>query len=92
MKESIRKIIEVIDKRSIIIIFSFIFWFSAPSDIFGDDIIKYWDMLFSKRLELEKEYYEWLEADHEELKNGEKIKDCPFSVITFLDSKGLLID
>jgi hypothetical protein len=40
-------------------------------------------LLFSKRKELEKEYYEWLYQN-------KIVKDCPFNVVTFLDSKGLL--
>jgi hypothetical protein len=41
-------------------------------------------MIFSKRLKLEKEYFEWIK--------GTQIKDCPFNVISFLDIKGYLIN
>lgn len=40
-------------------------------------------MIFSKRHKLVEEYYKWLTED---------AKDCPLNVITFLDSKGLLLD
>lgn len=44
-------------------------------------------MLFSRRKKLAEEYEEWV---RQPLGDGSKIKDCPLSVITFLDSKGLL--
>ena len=40
-------------------------------------------MLFSERKKLEEDYYEWAKA-------YPFIKDCPFSVITYLDERGLL--
>lgn len=52
-------------------------------------------MLFSDRLKLEKEYYEWVEKINAEFKaNGDwaRVKDCPMTVITFLEAKGLLSD
>ena len=39
-------------------------------------------MLFKERKNLERQYYEW--------KKKNNIKDCPFSVISFLDSIGIL--
>ena len=42
-------------------------------------------MLFTKRVELENLYNEWL-LQHPE------IRDTPFSVISFLDSEGYLKD
>ena len=42
-------------------------------------------MLFYKRFNLAREYREWLEENP-------AVNDCPLSVITFLDLKGLLKD
>ena len=39
-------------------------------------------MLFKDRIKLEKQYYEWIKDND--------VKDCPLSVISFLDSIGLL--
>ena len=41
-------------------------------------------MLFNQRKQLEQQYYEWIKE------NG--VKDCPFSVISYLDAIGLLKD
>ena len=41
-------------------------------------------LFFNKRKELEKRYYEWIKE------NG--VKDCPFSVISFLVLYGLTND
>lgn len=42
-------------------------------------------MLFSERKNLAEEYETWV---NQPLKDGTKIKDCPLSVITFMQSKG----
>lgn len=39
-------------------------------------------MLFSERLDLSVAYYEWCKTNH--------VADCALSVITYLDSRGLL--
>lgn len=44
-------------------------------------------ILFSERQKLANEYKEWVNTP---LKDGSKIKDCPLSVITFLQGKGYL--
>lgn len=52
-------------------------------------------MLFSDRLKLEKEYYEWVDKANAEFKaKGDyaRVKDCPQSVFVFLQCKGLLFD
>lgn len=41
-------------------------------------------LFFSKRKELERRYYEWIKE------NG--VKDCPFSVISFMVLYGLTND
>ena len=41
--------------------------------------------LFSDRKKIEQEYLEWI-------KNNPRIKDCPFTLISFLESSGYLID
>lgn len=41
-------------------------------------------LFFNKRKELEKRYYEWIKE------NG--VKDCPFSVISYMVSYGLTND
>lgn len=45
-------------------------------------------MTFAERRRLELDYKEWLKR--ESIANGVAIKDCPLTVIGFLDSKGLL--
>ena len=45
-------------------------------------------MLFSKRQELEREYYKWIQIHL--IITGEQILDCPSSVMVFLDKKGYL--
>lgn len=42
-------------------------------------------MLFSKRQRLADAYEEWVKRNSE---SGVKIKDCPLTVITFLDGEG----
>lgn len=42
-------------------------------------------MLFSERQKLEKEYYKWLEENP-------NVKPCPFSLISFLDGNGNLVE
>ena len=45
-------------------------------------------MTFKERQTLENEYYEWLK--HESLKNDVCLKDCPLTVIGYMDSRGLI--
>lgn len=45
-------------------------------------------MLFSKRLELAKEYYLWIDSHKEKF----IVRDCPENVIAFLDSKGMFAE
>ena len=45
-------------------------------------------MFLSERRRLEIDYYEWLKR--ESIKQGVAIKDCPMTVIGYLDSEGLL--
>jgi len=47
-------------------------------------------MLFSERKKLAEEYEKWL-SEKSKFANY-KINNCPFNVITFLDSKKLLKD
>jgi hypothetical protein len=46
--------------------------------------------LFSKRMKLEKDYYEWLEEKNKKQGQYFKIKDCPMTVISYLSIIGLL--
>lgn len=46
-------------------------------------------MLFSRRVDLEQQYYQWVKTRTED---GAEKKDCPFNVIVFLDSLGLFKD
>lgn len=39
-------------------------------------------LFFNKRRELERQYYDWIRDGN--------IKDCPFSVITFMDAYELI--
>lgn len=41
-------------------------------------------IFFSKRKELEKRYYEWIRENN--------VKDCPFSVISYMVAYGLTND
>lgn len=41
-------------------------------------------IFFSKRRELESRYYEWIKENN--------VKDCPFSVITYMSIHGLTND
>lgn len=47
-------------------------------------------MMFSKRLELEKEYYKWIEEVKQT--EGYTIKDCPLNMLVFLQNRGYLKD
>lgn len=45
-------------------------------------------MLVTDRIKLEKEYYKWLKKQSNDF--DIEIKDNPYSLITFLDEKGLM--